>query len=81
MSADRTVTVRITRVYGKEAIYPVCDTAQTFAAMCRTKTLSHADLIRIRTLGFDVVVEQQSICHSLALHASFERGALKEVVS
>jgi hypothetical protein len=55
------ITVKIRQVYGNEAIYPVCEAAQNFAAMIGQKTLTQRDLNYIRKLGYSVEVEQQSL--------------------
>lgn len=55
------ITVRIKNNYGKEAIYPICQQALSFAAIAGTKTLTRANLAHIRDIGFTVNVEQVAI--------------------
>jgi hypothetical protein len=55
------ITVRIRQVYGTETIYPICENAQTFAAMVGQKTLTQRNLQLIRKLGYAVEVEQQTL--------------------
>ena len=50
----KTVTVQIKNVYGNELIYPICDTAKLFAGFTGKKTLSHADINRIKALGYEI---------------------------
>lgn len=56
-----TITVQIKSNYGKEAIYPICQQALSFAAIAGTKTLTRANLAHIRDIGFTVNVEQAAI--------------------
>jgi hypothetical protein len=55
------ITVRIKQVYGRDTIYPVCETAQTFARLAGTKTLSEYAISQIKQLGFKVDVEQVTL--------------------
>lgn len=50
-----TVKVTVRTVYGNDLIYPVCENAQSFAAIAVKSTLSRSDLSHIRSLGFKVV--------------------------
>jgi hypothetical protein len=38
------ITVKVTKNYGLEAIYPVCETAKTFTRLTRTRTFSREAL-------------------------------------
>ena len=42
------------QVYGKTLYYPVCETAQIFSNLTRTKTLDRFQLQKIKDLGFDI---------------------------
>lgn len=53
-SAPRFVTVRFDRVYGLIKCYPVDRAALLVAELTGTKTLSPADLLAVRRLGFDI---------------------------
>lgn len=57
------ITVRITKNYGNEAIYPVCDQAQIFANLLGKKTLSRYDLSQIKALDFEVRVQVPTLWH------------------
>jgi hypothetical protein len=51
----KTITIVVRDVYGKPCVYPVCAAAKTFAQIAGTKTLSHATLIAIESLGYEIV--------------------------
>ena len=53
--------VEIKTVYGNETIYPANDTAQVFADLVGTKTLSRMKLALIQGLGYEVEVKPQSL--------------------
>jgi len=55
------IQVQIKTVYGKEAIYPVCEQGKLFAALTGTKTLSRQNLEMIKALGFEIVVQQVTL--------------------
>jgi endonuclease IV len=61
MTNDKTYTVEIRDVYGKQTIYPVCDTAHTFAALTGCKTLTDLALMRINSLGYTMVIKQREL--------------------
>ena len=48
------VQVQLKTVYGNTLVYPANESAETFAALAKTKTLSHADLCKIESLGFRI---------------------------
>ena len=56
-----TITVKIKNIYGNETVYPVCDTAQTFAKMLNTKTLTREALKHIKALGYSIQVEAPTL--------------------
>ena len=58
---ERTITVALKDVYGNTTIYPVCDTAHTFAALTGTKTLTRSALEHIKRLGYTVHIEQRTL--------------------
>lgn len=58
---NNTITVRIRQVYGRDTIYPVCDKACLFAKLLGQKSISLYQLADIRTLGFEVFTEQQTL--------------------
>lgn len=55
------VTVRITKNYGREAIYPVDENAKIFAHMLQQQTLRRSDIENIKKLGYIVNVEAQTL--------------------
>jgi hypothetical protein len=50
------IHVRVMDVYGRQAVYPVCDKAKVFAAIADTKTLTESTLRCIRKLGYEIHV-------------------------
>ena len=58
---DKTITVRITSVYGAKTVYPVCETAKIFATIAGTKTLKPETINCIKALGYEVVVQQEEL--------------------
>jgi hypothetical protein len=63
---NQQLLVRIRNVYGCPAIYPVNETASSFAKIAGTKTLSHPVLEEAERLGFRVVVEPEPVPQSVA---------------
>lgn len=55
------IKVRIKEVYGMATIYPVCDKAQAFADIARTKTLTRPVIELIKRLGYDVEVITETL--------------------
>ena len=55
------ITVAIKNVYGNELIYPVCDKAKAFADIAGTKTLQRWVVDRIKTLGYEIKIEQRTL--------------------
>jgi hypothetical protein len=55
------ITVEIRDVYGKRTVYPICDTAKTFASIAGTTTLTDPTLLRINSLGYQINVAQRKI--------------------
>ena len=58
---DQNLIVEIKTVYGNETIYPANDTAQVFADLIGTKTLSRLKLALIRGLGYSVQVKAPTL--------------------
>lgn len=56
-----TVYVRVTTVYGKEIIYPVCEKAQLFAQIAGTTSLTRSVIQKICKLGYCLEVEQPKV--------------------
>ena len=57
----KTIKVRIANNYGKKTIYPVSDNAFIFAAIAGTKTLTKETIAYIRSLGYTVETEQETV--------------------
>lgn len=53
------IHVRLTDVYGKRVVYPVCDKAKVFASIAGTKTLTDSNLMYIKKLGYTLHVVPQ----------------------
>lgn len=58
---DKTIVVRITKNYGNEAIYPICENAKLFAALAKTTTLTRNTLAIAKKLGYAISVEPVSL--------------------
>ena len=56
-----TITVAIRDVYGKRTIYPVSDAAKLFASIAGTVTLTSATIDAIKTLGYTIVVQMETL--------------------
>ena len=55
------VTVDIKNVYGNTLVYPVCFNAKKFTDLTKNKTLSKKDINIIRTLGFNIIVQEKRL--------------------
>lgn len=51
------ITVQIKQQYGQQRIFPICDTAKTFATIAGTKCLDKGKLAQIESLGYVVHVQ------------------------
>jgi len=58
-TSEFVVLVRVTDVYGKRVVYPVCDKAKVFADIANTKTLTDTTLRCIQKLGYGIRVMPQ----------------------
>ena len=47
------------QVYGKTLFYPVCQTAQIFSSLTKTRTLDRYSLQKIKSLGYSIEVKHQ----------------------
>ena len=54
-----TIHVQIKTVYGKELIYPCCDTSKLLVALTGAKTFTRKDIDVIKALGYSIEVVQQ----------------------
>lgn len=55
------ITVRIKNNYGNKMIYPVCEKAKAFADIASTTTLTQRVIELIKSLGYSIEVETQSL--------------------
>ena len=55
------ITVKIKSSFGNRRIYPVCETAQAFADIAGTNTLTDTTLRIIKRLGYSIEIEQPQI--------------------
>lgn len=55
------ITVRIKDQYGKAVFYPSCPASHIFASIAGTNTLTQPTLQRIKSLGYQINVEQQKV--------------------
>jgi hypothetical protein len=53
---SQAITIRVTKNYGREAIYPADEAAETFTKLTGKKTFDRYDLNAIRELGFEIKV-------------------------
>lgn len=51
---QQAITVQVKHVYGTPTAYPMCEASKLFAAIAKTKTLTAADLHRIKKLGYQI---------------------------
>ena len=49
------------QVYGKTLYYPICETAQIFSDLTRTKTLDRFQLKKIQSLGYSIELKQPEV--------------------
>lgn len=61
MTDMKSITVQVRDVYGVAKIYPVCETAQLFAALTGGKTLRPQDLEIIKRLGYTITIQQREL--------------------
>jgi len=53
---DLSITVTQAFVYGKKQVYPRCDKSKIFAQIAGTSTLTKQIVLRIKELGYKVLV-------------------------
>lgn len=54
---EQTIKVAIRSLYGKENIYPICETAMLLTRLARTTTITPGALKIIQKLGYKVEVQ------------------------
>lgn len=57
----KSITVQVRDVYGVAKVYPVCETAQLFAALTGGKTLRPQDITTIKKLGYAIEIAQREL--------------------
>ena len=55
------ITVRIANNYGNRVVYPVCQRAHTFAELAGTTTLTDRTISLIKSLGYTIDVQQETL--------------------
>jgi len=55
------ITVKVRNNYGKKIVYPVCQHAIAFARIAGTASLTRDAIDRIKELGYEVQVEQETL--------------------
>jgi hypothetical protein len=58
---SNTITIKITRNYGVEAIYPICDTGFKILELTGRKTLLRKDIDTLKSLGYTINIQSQSL--------------------
>lgn len=58
---NNSITVRITKNYGVEAIYPTDEAGLIFTGLTGKKTFSRHDIQLIKNLGYEVQVEAPAL--------------------
>ena len=53
------IEVEVKNIYGKETFYPLCDKAILLTRLTGNKTLTIDSLKTIRSLGYEVAVQQK----------------------
>ena len=57
----KTIKVRIKSNYGKDLVYPVCESALAFARLTDTKTFTSYAIENIKALGYEIEVQSQTL--------------------
>jgi len=57
----KTIQVEIKQVYGRDTVYPACESAFIFAGMLNQKTLTSCDIASIKKLGYTITVKQKQL--------------------
>ena len=58
---NQEVTIKITKKYGRVAIYPINEQGQLFSQLAGTKTLSRQQIKLIEKLGYAVKVDREAL--------------------
>ncbi len=55
------ITIEVREVFGKQTIYPICDTSKKLAKLAGTKTLTKEALKIIESLGYEITLSQKDL--------------------
>ena len=55
-----TITIEVKDVYGNKTVYPACKVSEAFARLAGTKTLTHAALAIIESMGYAIELKPQT---------------------
>ena len=69
-SASQKLIVQVRSVYGVHSVYPVNETAQLFARIAGTKTLTHPTLQLAEQLGFLIEAQPEPVPQFVAKWAA-----------
>lgn len=53
------IEIEVKNIYGKDTFYPLCNKAVLFARLTGNKTLTIDSLKTIKSLGYEVAVQQK----------------------
>ena len=53
--------VQVKSVYGKDTVYPACDSTKSFCELLNQTTLTERDIKHIKALGFKVYRKQETV--------------------
>ena len=56
LKAGKQIVILAKDNYGKQMLYPACETSRLFAAIANRNTLSEVNIRRIMLLGYEVTV-------------------------
>lgn len=54
------ITIEVKDVYGNKTVYPACKLSESFAKLAGTKTLTHAALSIIESMGYTIELKPQT---------------------
>ncbi len=55
------ITIEVKNIYGQQNCYPACAKSRAFALLAKKKTLSTDDLRIIKSLGYTVTIQPQTL--------------------
>ena len=53
-----TIQVEVKYVYGKQMVYPICETAHLLAKLANQRSLTPSSIITIKALGYAIEITQ-----------------------